>query len=99
MRKTQFLAALMAVFFNAWTNSANAQQQCDRYRTIKTQLKEKFNEYSVSRGMTDTASVYEVFASEEGTWTAVIVRPNGMACLVGSGKAWEVITPKKGTSL
>lgn len=96
MRVILVLAIFAVAFFIA---PAQAQQQCDRYRIIRTHLAEQFEEFPVSRGMTDTASVYEIFASDEGSRTAVIVRPNGMACLVGSGKAWEVVTPKKGTAL
>lgn len=99
MRVILVLAVFAMAFFNAWTTPVQAQQQCDRYRNIRAHLQDTFKEYPVSRGMTDTASVYEIFASDEGSWTAVIVRPNGMACLVGSGKAWEIVTPKKGTAL
>ncbi|MGR3823058.1 MAG: hypothetical protein ACU0A5_10830 [Salipiger marinus] len=37
-----------------------------------------------------------VFAAEAGTWTILLVTPEGMACLLASGTDFEAVIPPAG---
>ncbi len=62
-------------------------------------LKGKYQEAPVSRGLARSGNVYEVFASPAGTWTIIVVLPNGKACFVAEGTAYQEFRQLKGTSL
>lgn len=68
-------------------------------RTIIVEhLAEKFNETVVSRGIIKRGNgVLEVLAGKNGSWTALISMPNGISCMVATGRAWENVpaAPKK----
>lgn len=58
---------------------------------VVKQLSAQFSETAVSRGLTGDGMLLEVFASPQGTWTAVLSEPTGVSCLVSGGEAWQSI--------
>ena len=38
----------------------------------------------------------QLFAAEAGTWTILLVTPEGMACLLASGTDFEAVIPPAG---
>lgn len=43
------------------------------------------------------STMVEVFSSEEtGTWTILMTRPDGLACLLAAGQQWEQVTASVG---
>ena len=54
-----------------------------------SQLAESYGELQTARGIQNTRAVLEIFASESGSWTAVITQSDGMSCIVAAGKHWE----------
>lgn len=58
---------------------------------VVAQLGAQFSEIPVSRGLTGDGMLLEVFASPQGTWTAVLSEPTGVSCLVSGGEAWQSI--------
>lgn len=41
-------------------------------------------------------SVVETFASDEtGTWTIIVTRPDGLACLLAAGDSYETVVAEK----
>ena len=85
------LAAIDLALFLA--TSAVAQQMpvvCRPHDNITNTLEKKFNEVVVVTGLAGQA-LFELFASEEGTWTVVITRPsmNNLACIQGTGTAFS----------
>jgi hypothetical protein len=49
----------------------------------------------VAVGLIDTKTVIEVFARADGeTWTIVTSRADGMSCIIGAGKAWQLLEVK-----
>jgi hypothetical protein len=69
--------------------SAHAQQQCGPRDEVISMLAERFGEELRSVGLSPRGIV-EIYSSEEtGTWTILMNRTDGLACLLASGQLWE----------
>lgn len=95
MRKT-FGAAFLALSAFALVSTAPAdasQLVCkDRAELIKV-LAKKFGETQRSYGLQNDSRVLEVYASPDGSWTALVTMPSGRSCVVAAGQAWTVNPP------
>tara|TARA_S200002703_G_scaffold17685_1_gene14481 strand:- start:627 stop:914 length:288 start_codon:yes stop_codon:yes gene_type:complete len=89
------LCCLVALFVFA-AGSAHAQMPCVKYDDVVKRLNEMHQEKKVAHGLTMLGSLYEVYASDSGSWTMISVTPRGVACPVGSGQGWQMIIPKQG---
>lgn len=72
--------------------SPASAQSCGDYAAIKGALTGRYAEQPVAVGKAPTA-VFEVYASAAGTWTIVMVNPDGTACLMAAGDRWTPIIP------
>lgn len=62
---------------------------CAARDVLSGKLAEGWGEASVFQGVaSDGMSMVEIFARPDGSWTAVIVRPDGVACPVAAGSVW-----------
>jgi hypothetical protein len=88
--RSVFGAALGAAFSFC---AAPAQSQvCAPYESVRRALFEQHGEAAVGAGHDDRELVVQLFATADGaTWTLVVVRPDGIACLVASGREWRSI--------
>lgn len=69
---------------------ARTQAACGERDAVVANLSETLNEVRRGGGSTGTATIFEVWASEEtGTWTILISTPNGQACVMASGDGWR----------
>ena len=59
------------------------------------QLADTYEELPVAIGLTSQGTVFEVTASESGSWTIIVTMPSGIACGLAVGDAWETLKPKK----
>ena len=62
---------------------------CDDASKVADQLLRKYNETPVSIGLQSSGNLLQIYASPEGTWTAVSTTPGGMSCIIGVGSAWQ----------
>jgi len=62
---------------------------CGDRKEIVADLLDKYDERVQSIGLSTDGSLLEIFASSQGTWTALISTPAGAACVIGAGEAWE----------
>lgn len=77
------------------TTTANAQSTaCGNHTDVVKKLHQGYSERPVSMGLSNNGAVVEVFASKVGTFTIVITRPDGVACLVSVGEGWENISTR-----
>lgn len=92
MEKTLFALSLGFLGLILATHAAHAAQCAPREQVV-ARLATGFDEVRRGAGLTTgpdgRAQVLEIFASEAGSWTAVVTRPDGLSCLVASGQAWE----------
>jgi len=92
---TTVLAVSLAI--PAW-----AQSNCLPRERMLEGLAEGFNETRRIVGMTHKGMLMELYASEEGTWTAVISNPQGNSCIATYGEGFESVVeelPEKGDDL
>ena len=90
MRRTALgliLAAVLAVF--SWP--AQAQTVCSTRAYFVAELRAQHKETPVAMGLVTNGNVLEVLASEKGTWTILVTRPNGVSCVVAVGDSWETL--------
>lgn len=82
---------LLAIMATIAAPPALAQGNCAPFAAIRDGLAETWSESVSVTGLASEGSALVIFASPEtGTWTAVIVAPDGTGCVVASGSAFEV---------
>jgi hypothetical protein len=86
-----FLAAL-GCGLGWWAAEARAGQPgCAPIERVRADLRQQFGEVPVAAGLSDRGLVVTIFASPAGTWTAVVVRPDGLACQAAAGEGWQAL--------
>jgi hypothetical protein len=54
-------------------------------------LAEKYGEVRQLMGLADERGIVEWFASEEtGSWTILLTSPQGVACMMAAGQAFQI---------
>ena len=89
MRRASALSAFALTAIVAMPSFAQQELMCAPRDEVVRQLGAQFSETAVSRGLTGDGMLLEMFASPQGTWTAVLSEPTGVSCLVSGGEAWE----------
>jgi len=86
------LLVVVSSFLILFVTPAEAQPSCASRDLVVERLASRFGETPRSVGLGANGNVVKVFASAEtGTWTIIVALPNGIACLVASGHAFEVL--------
>jgi hypothetical protein len=70
-----------------------AAADCFPLSDIVAALDRSFGEAETVRAAEDRGGMVIVFTSEDGTWTMVVVAPNGTACPVATGTRWMMVAP------
>ncbi len=96
------LYALVATILTAGIVTPAAAQEpavsqlAARDQVVKV-LGARYGETPVARGLTETGSLVEVFAADDGdTWTIVMTNPQGVSRVASSGVAWTDVRPPIG---
>ena len=61
---------------------------CAPLQEVIAALASGYGEYEVARAMEDRGPMVQVYASAKGTWTMIMVTPDGRACFLASGDRW-----------
>lgn len=70
--------------------NAQAGRQCAPRDAVVERLSSTYGETRQSIGLGDQGVMIETFASSNsGTWTITVTTPNGLTCLVASGRSFE----------
>ncbi|MHA1528818.1 MAG: hypothetical protein ACTSVG_07345 [Alphaproteobacteria bacterium] len=86
---TLVLAAVASVALPP--DPARAQMVCGKRADIISQLSEKYGETRRSLGVSEGSRVVELYASDEtGSWTILMTNPQGIACMMAAGQAFEI---------
>lgn len=59
-------------------------------------LAEKHSESRIVAALSNEGAVLEIWASPDGTWTALVTRPDGLSCPIGAGQAIATFTVTEG---
>ena len=68
--------------------------QCGPHADVVARLAGQYQETRQMRGIANGTHILEIFAAENGTWTAVLTDLGGQSCIVSFGEAFELITDK-----
>ena len=86
MARTTAAAAVVAGI----ATGAAAQTRCAPRAIVVERLAGHYGEAFAGGGLRDEGAVFEVWTSaEEGTWTILLTRPNGVSCVMASGTNWR----------
>jgi hypothetical protein len=66
-----------------------APMSCAERTDIIQKLDDAYAEKQQASALTSTGSVLEVYVSRSGTWSMLVSKPDGTACVVAVGEAWE----------
>lgn len=94
MSRTALALVALAGIATAMPLPAAAQslQACGKRTDILKHLAAQYQEKPVSIGLADNGSLVEILTTADGeTWTLIFSQPNGVSCLVASGKDWQSI--------
>lgn len=90
MQRVLSILALV-VIVTSFAFPSYAQRLCGERVDIIDTLKDRYHEVPVSMGLAGNGGVVEIFASQKGSWTIIVTRPTGVACVVSAGEAWETL--------
>ncbi|MEQ3626004.1 MAG: hypothetical protein ABNH26_08855 [Celeribacter sp.] len=73
---------------------AAAQAPCAPRDELLARYAAKYREAPRMIGLTRQGNLVEIWASESGTWTAVVTQPSGQSCITAVGTNLTLLTPK-----
>jgi hypothetical protein len=87
------LAALAAASICVASTSGSfaLEIQCADHGLILNMLKKKYGEDPVAVGTVNQDRFMQIFVSQKGTWSVVVTKTDGNACIVAAGKNWEAL--------
>ena len=87
------LAALVWILM--WLASTTLAQTCLPYADVLAVLNGRYGESPRFQGMTDDLSgIWQAWINEgTGTWTIIVLRPDGSACPVIAGQLGALVEP------
>ena len=85
------LAGIILPAAPAGAQMAGTQMVCGKRADMVRQLGERYGETRRSMGLAAGRGVVELYASEEtGSWTILITSPQGTACMMAAGQAFQI---------
>ncbi|MDH3475836.1 MAG: hypothetical protein OEM59_19325 [Rhodospirillales bacterium] len=92
-KATPILAAAAGAALFAAPAAAAAAEQCSEHGKVLGQFAKTYKEAPVAAGLTRDGRLLQVLSSgDDGTWTIVLSKPDGVTCVIMAGEAWR---PKK----
>jgi hypothetical protein len=94
------LTAMHIIATPARSQTVQPQMPCMPRAILEKQIKSQYGESVVGAGLTPVGVLYVTANPVTGTFTVVMRKDDGTACIVGGGKGWTSITPEiPGTNL
>ncbi len=90
------MKTLTLLFFLAFTSTATAMELgcADKAGLFKV-LKQSYGEKQVAAGTVRNHAL-GIFANDNGNFTIVIIKINGLACILATGRRWHQWQQKSG---
>ncbi len=82
------LAAALVAAFSLPAGDAEAARVCGPRETIAKRLADGYGERPAAAGVTRAGSLIELYVAPSGSFTLVVTRPDGLACLLAAGEGW-----------
>lgn len=98
MRRLLILIAIViflaAALFLTLTRQSKAQERCTAYAALTAHLAQKYGEHRAAMAAMANGLLAEWLTSENGTWTMLLIRPDGTACLFASGEGFQLMAKR-----
>jgi hypothetical protein len=78
----RYIPLLIALASPAWA------QDCKSLEAQLTELRDSFGQTIRTQGLTTDGLVHIMTASPDGGWSAMLVTPDSIACIVAAGEAF-----------
>lgn len=89
---------IRAAILLALATPAQAQQACAPLPDALTALASRYAEAPRAQGLMADGRLMVITAADAGGWTAMVVTPEGQACMVAAGEAFGIVeAPKPGS--
>ena len=93
--KSKIIVSAIAVGFFATlqvNTFAATSAKCGDRKELVNMIEKKFKEHRVAYGLSQKSTeAFEFFASEKGTWTAMMTKNTGQTCIMATGHSWETL--------
>lgn len=86
----------LALLLFAFPAFAQQRQLCAPRNALIEKLSQEFGEAPYAGAIDGAGNLMEILTGPKGTWTLLIVRPDKVACIVGSGEGWLLYEPTVG---
>ena len=86
------LLSLVALALSVRAAPAGAGHVCAKYEAIAADLRQVYDERPLASGISHAGKAYmELWASESGTWTILVVLPDGLSCVTNWGGDFDLV--------
>ena len=85
------IAAVAGLIFATTAQAQPRGTVCGPHSDLVAQLFKKYGETRWAYGIGRNGNVFEVYASESGSWTITVTGTGGQTCIAASGEAFEVM--------
>ena len=92
--KTKIITSTIAagLFATIASHAHAASPKCGDRQDLVNFIEKKFKEHRVAYGLSQKSTeAFEFFASEKGTWTAMMTMNTGQTCIMATGHSWETL--------
>lgn len=73
----------------------SAQTICSERDNFIKHLSKNHKEAPSLMGLSSNGSVVEVLTANNGSWTIIVTNPEGVACVVAAGEAWQQVAQQE----
>ena len=87
--KIAFAAVLAALASIQASSGFALQVQCAQHNQIVGLLEKKYSENRIAMGTVNDDRFMQLFVSPQGSWTILVTKTDGVACIVAAGNNWE----------
>lgn len=83
------LSVLCLVAMAGFAKAQSPETNCGPREQLIGNLDKKYHEKRVAQGLISDELMMEIYASDVGTWTYIVVGASGRACIAGFGDNFE----------
>jgi hypothetical protein len=87
--KLVLAAGMAALFCSASPNAFAVGVQCAKHEQLVGMLSKKYSESPIAMGTVNEDRYMQLFVSRQGSWTILVTKTDGQACIVAAGQNWE----------
>ena len=71
-----------------------AAKLCARHDAMTKYLSVSYAEQRLNLALDANGNMVEVYSSNQGSWTTVVITPASVVCVVATGEAWILLNPR-----